>query len=124
MRSPTARTLSFLRGIGATAEVVEHWIPMTAAGFRGPLKRKDVFDCIDILCVQGAKLLGIQSTSGANHGSRITKALGSDKLRAFVATGNGFEVWSWSKKGPRGKRKLWTPRVTQLVIQGDKLIVL
>jgi hypothetical protein len=114
MRSPTARTLKYFRDQGDLAEVVEKWIPIPKHPGGGV--RRDLFDCIDVIAIQGCKLLGIQSTSGSNHASRVTKARASDKLKRFLATGNAFEVWSWAKRGPRGKRKVWTPKVTQVTI--------
>ena len=109
-------------------EVVEKWIPVSAKGFRGKLVRKDLFDCIDILCPQGMILLGIQSTDGTSHSKRVEKAKESKKLRAFMMTTCLFEIWSWSKrskrdeegklaktkKGERFKEKEWKLRVTQL----------
>ncbi len=69
------------------------------------------------MCIQGKKLVAIQSTSGSNHAARVAKAILSTKLRRFLACdGALFEVWSWAKKGARGKRKLWTPRVEQLTL--------
>jgi hypothetical protein len=108
MKQPTARTLTCLRKTGALAKVVER--------YNHYAKRR--FDCFgaDIMCVQGRKLIAIQTTSGANHAAHLTKALANREVLAWLRTGNGFEVWSWAKKGPRGKRKLWTSRVTQLCL--------
>lgn len=123
MRSPTARTLKFFRDQGHLAEVVEKWIPVPKHPGGGV--RRDLFECIDVLVIQGGKLLGIQSTSGSNHSARVTKAKASEKLARYIATGNGFEVWSWAKRGARGKRKVWTPKVTQLIIDlTGKVVVL
>lgn len=117
--SPTQRTLAHLRkDLANIPAVVEKWV--TIPGHPGGGVRRDLFDCIDILVIQGSKLVAIQATSGTNHKARIDKAKASDKLRAFCGTGNLFEVWSWSKKGPRGKVKRWTPRVTQLVLSDDR----
>lgn len=116
MRSPTARTKRYLEAQGCIVEIVERWIPIPKHPGGGI--RRDLFDCIDILCVQGSKLVAIQSTSGSNHNARVLKAIASEKLARYLGTGNVFEVWSWSKKGPRGKRKVWTPRVEQLTLNG------
>src|SRR6266853_2691141 len=109
MRSPTARTKRYLEKQGHIVEVVEKWIPIEKHPGGGV--RRDLFEVIDILCIQGGALLAIQSTSGSNHNARVTKALASPKLKAYLGTDNLFEVWSWSKKGARGKRKMWMPRV-------------
>lgn len=29
------------------------------------------------------------------------------KLRQWLLADNGFEIWSWAKKGPRGRAKTW-----------------
>jgi hypothetical protein len=121
VRSPTSHTLNFFRKQGDMAEVTEKWIPVPKHPGGGI--RRDLFECIDVMVIQGAKLLGIQSTSGSNHSARVAKALASDRLAKYIATGNGFEVWSWAKRGPRGKRKVWTPKVTQLVMNGDNKVV-
>jgi hypothetical protein len=112
MRSPTARTLQWLRKEGFTAESTEKWIPVPKHPGGGI--RRDLFGCIDIVAIQGCKLLGIQSTSGGNHNARVLKAMAEPKLAEWLATGALFEVWSWTKKGARGKRKTWQVRVEQL----------
>ena len=134
MRSPTARTKRYLEKQGCVVEVVEKWIPI--AKHPGGGIRRDLFDVIDILCVRPARLstnvhveqrshglIAIQSTSGSNHTARVKKALASHKLRLFLMTGNQFEIWSWSKKGARGKRKTWQPRIDTLVIEGGEVKV-
>lgn len=111
--SPTARTLQYFREQGCIAAVVEKWNPHAKI-------RQDLFGCIDLLVIQGRKLIAIQATSGTNHNARMTKCIGNDKLCAYLYTGNLFEIFSWSKKGPRGKAKHWVPRVTQLtVVNGE-----
>ena len=103
MRSPTAHTLQYLKANGVTVvEVVEKWIPCSPAGFRGRIIRKDLFDCIDIMAIQGSALLAIQSAAGASHAARLSKAMASPKIKAYLGTNNLFEVWTWSKKGARG----------------------
>jgi len=122
MRSPTARTKQHLEKEGWLVEVVEKWIPCTPAGYRGRIIRKDLCDCIDILAFRGECQLAIQSCAGASHATRLSKAMASAKLKAYLQTAKPFEVWSWSKKGPRGKRKVWTLRVTQLTIIDGKVV--
>ena len=108
MRSPTARTLEYLRKTGIKAAVVERYNPWAR-------KRVDVFGG-DILTING-KL--IQTTSGDNHSARLTKSLENIDVIEWISHANGFEVWSWRKGGPRGKRKVWTLRRT--VIQYNPL---
>lgn len=104
MISPTARTLRYCREeLGWVVQVVEKWNPYARI-------RQDLFGCIDIVAIAGDAIVGIQATSDANHASRVTKAMQEPRLRAWLAAGALFEVWSWGKKGPAGKRKIWTPR--------------
>lgn len=113
MRSPTALTLKYLRNQGAIAKVCEKWIPVRGDWKRG--KRVDLFGA-DVAVVQGQAFILIQSCAGSSHAARITKCKDNPDVAAFLKTRNTFEVWSWSKRGARGKRKLWTPRVSQLVL--------
>lgn len=106
--TPTARTLQYLRKRGITADVVERWI--AGAGVR-----KDFLGIIDVIALWpafagGHHIIGIQATSGTNHSSRCRKVESSPSLFFWRSAGAFMEVWSWSKRGPRGKRKLWTLR--------------
>jgi hypothetical protein len=103
MSSPTSRSLQHAKKLGWHAQVVERWNQYARV-------RQDLFGCIDVLAIAGDKLIGIQATSGNNHASRVAKALKEPRLRAWLAAGALFEVWSWAKQGKAGKRKLWTLR--------------
>jgi hypothetical protein len=122
--SPTQRTLKELRDQGCVAEVVERWI--TIPGHPGGGKRKDLFDVIDIIAcrpLQGSiieglefELLAVQATSAVNHTTRLKKAKESEGLRAYLKTGNKFEVWSWGKKKIKGQRQLWHCRAETVTL--------
>lgn len=98
--SPTQRALKVLRDQGWTVAIVEKWNPHAKV-------RQDLFGFIDLLAMKQGVLLGVQVTSTSNMNARKDKALESPNLRAWLITGNQFEVWGFAKKGPRGKRKLW-----------------
>lgn len=102
--SPTQRTLAYCRSLGWVCAVVEKWNPHAKV-------RQDLFGCIDILAltIEG-RTMGIQACAGASHAARRTKAMAESRLQDWLHCGNLFEVWSWSKQGPRGKRKVWTLR--------------
>jgi hypothetical protein len=101
--SPTARSLAECRKRGWECQVVEHYNFYT--------KRKhDLFGVIDIVACTPNGILGIQATTGDNHAARVTKSLAEPRLARWLASGARFSVWSWSKRGDRGKRKLWTLR--------------
>lgn len=111
--SPTKRTLAECRLRGWAAQVVERW-NMFGAGGRGV--RVDLFGVIDLVAIvpsgetPGA-ILGVQACAGASHSDRRNKILAEPRARAWVEAGGRLELWSWSKRGDRGKAKRWTLRV-------------
>ena len=105
--SPTARSLAELRKRGWPAQVVEQTIPRTFI-------KRDLFGCIDIIALTPEGILGIQATSnltGGNHSERRRKIDAEPRAQQWLAAGGKLEIWSWSKRGGRGERKLWTLRV-------------
>jgi hypothetical protein len=100
--TPTARSLAECRRRGWEVDVVER---------RVWRKTRDFLGCIDLIAIPPGQLpVGIQATSGSNHGARIAKAKAEPRLAAWLGAGCTFAVWSWAKKGARGKRKRWTLR--------------
>ena len=109
---PTQRTMKWLKDTGFTAQIVEKRVP-----FRNTTI--DLFGCIDVLAVRdGVGILGIQATSGTHHAARRAKAVAEPRLKEWLRCGGRFEIFSWSKRGERGKRKLWTLRREEIK-QGD-----
>lgn len=114
--SPTSRTLAECRKRGWIAQNVEQFVR-----FPPPGHRLDLFGVIDIIAIvpagavaaMGLRMtVGIQATaSAAHHAHRRDKILAEPRAKAWVEAGNGLELWSWSKRGDQGKRKLWTLRV-------------
>ena len=78
--------------------------------------RQDLFACIDIVAMDPGThtLWGIQVTSGSNHAARRAKARQIPALTLWLSCGARFAIWSYSKTGARGKRKLWTLREEEL----------
>lgn len=103
MNSPTTRSLARLKSDGWTSAIVEKWNPHARI-------RQDLFGCIDLVAVRPGCVLGVQACAGASHAARRTKAEEEPRLREWLRAGATFQVWSWSKQGPHGKRKLWTLR--------------
>ena len=102
--TPTARSLAHLRKLGATAEVVERWIPQAR-------KRKDLFGFIDIVALDGMPgTLGVQTTSAGNVSHRLEKIETACRfaMERWLEAGNRIVIHGWAKRGPRGKRKVWT----------------
>jgi hypothetical protein len=66
---------------------------------------------VDILALKpGEPVLVVQATTGANHAARRTKLDEEGFTALWEGAGVTIEVWSWSKQGPRGSRKVWTVR--------------
>lgn len=106
--SPTQRTRDELKKLGFTSAIVERWNPHAKV-------RQDLFGCLDLVAMkEGIGILGIQATSGANHAARRDKAMAEPRLKTWLLCGARFEIWSWSKKGARGKRKKWELRRDEL----------
>jgi hypothetical protein len=114
MTSPTQRTLKLLRDMGANAIVLERWNQWAR-------RRMDVWGA-DILALHGRLLMAIQATSDANHSHRVTKAIADPNVRNWLDGGVAFYIYSWGKKGPRGKRKVWKVKITQLITNADNSI--
>jgi hypothetical protein len=112
MSSPTSRTLNWLRKVGYTVGVVEKFNSFTK-------QRIDLFGFIDIVAIDGLYegCLGVQATSGSNAASRRTKIISLDTARRWLAAKNRIWVVGWSKKGAKGKRKLWTPSVSVVTLE-------
>lgn len=118
MISPSARTKQWLEARGWLVGTVERrpvpakpWITQDLFGFA------DLFACMPL---RGAVL--IQATSGNNHAARRTKIEAEPRARHVL--GSGIQVWvfSWTKGGPEGKRKLWRPRIEVARIQDESVV--
>lgn len=116
--SPTARTLAECRKRGWPAGVVEKFVR-----FPPPGHLVDLFGCLDLVAIvppfdkdgngwpEPGAILGIQACAGPSHAPRRAKILAEPRAKAWVEAGGRLELWSWSKRGDRGKQKRWTLRV-------------
>lgn len=102
MSSPTSKTLAECKKRGWTAGIVERRLTRFVM--------QDFLGCIDIIAITPGGIVGIQATSGSNHAARVSKSRAEPRLAAWLGAGCTFAVWSWAKRGPRGKRKLWALR--------------
>jgi hypothetical protein len=109
MSSPTSRTQKHLRDRGYHVANCERKLPATARGWRGPLLTQDLYGFIDTLAVDAFGVLAVQSTTDTHHNARKKKAIASPSF-ALLSRHFRIEIWSWAKRGARGKRKLWTLR--------------
>ncbi len=102
MKQPTQRSLELLRKLGYAAQVVERWNQWAK-------RRVDLFGCIDILAMHPEHgLLAVQATTATNLSARVAKCKAEPLCRRFVEQAGQFEIWSWAKRGERGKRKTWS----------------
>jgi hypothetical protein len=99
MSSPTSRSLEHLRKQGYLAQVVEKWIPQVK-------RRVDLFGFVDILAIRDDEVLGVQSTSGDNVASRVTKIAEHANVAAVRKAGIRIVVHGW-RKNAAGR---WTLR--------------
>ena len=112
---PTQRSLDYLRKEGYTVAIAKkfnHFIKI----------RQDLFGWIDICAIHPEKqgVLGVQTTSTPNLSARIKKAIALDSLRVWLQAGNVAEFHGWAKRGPRGKRKLWTLKKKIITLEDIK----
>ena len=103
--TPSARTKKLLAELGYASDDAERRITRTI--------KKDLFGIIDIVAIRPGEIFGVQATSASNHSSHVKKALAEPKLLLWLLAGGRFEVWSWGKKGARGKVKKWRVRKTK-----------
>ena len=82
--------------------MVERWNPWAKI-------RQDVFGA-DILALRPGEFLAVQCTSGSNHAARREELTTDGFVDLWNSAGACIEIWSWSKQGPRGKRKTWQLR--------------
>jgi hypothetical protein len=113
MSSPTQRSLQWLRDRGWLAHVVERRIPY----------KNITVDCFggDILAVHALRkeTALIQTTSASNANKRIAKCTEAEsetgmEVQTWIEAGNKFFVHGWGKTGPRGKKKEWEVKITEL----------
>lgn len=115
--TPTQRALKDLRELGYTAQVVEKRVPYKNI-------TQDLFGCIDIVAMRrgtvktalgwattpSSGIVGIQVCAGASHAVRREKILDEPRARLWLQCGGSVEIWSYAKRGARGKRKTWQLR--------------
>lgn len=110
MPSPTQRSLQKLRNEGYDPAIVEHWNPFAKI-------RQDLWNCLDIIAVDGSGVLGVQVTSGAHVANRLTKLRKNPLVPVIMASGIRIEIHGWRKLRSRAKKKVrerWECRVVAL----------
>ena len=121
--SPTQRSLAFLRKSGFTACIVEKFLP-ARGGMKFP-RRIDAFGFGDLLACRGntghvsfrdgpnslpSQIVLVQTTTAVHMADHRAKILAIPEFYKWKEAGGLVLLHGWSKKGPRGKRKLWQVR--------------
>ena len=88
-KSPTQRSLEYLRELGYHCEVVEKWNPWKRV-------RQDLWGWCDILAIRRDEVLAVQVTA-AGVAARIKKIQESDTIAAVRDAGIRVEIHGWRK---------------------------
>lgn len=109
----TARSSDWLKKRG--------WIVSNVEKFNSFIKRRfDAFGLGDLLAARPETGIGlIQCTTGSNAAAHVDKALEQPYLIVWLRSGGSFHIHAWSLAGPRGKRKKWTLRILEAVIESN-----
>ncbi len=114
--SPTSRSLKVLRAQGYTCGVVEKWNAHVGI-------RQDFCGGIDVIAFRGQRdymgidretfftrpvVVGVQCCASSGLAAHRTKLLAELRMREWIAAGGRLVLHAWSKKGAKGRRKLWT----------------
>jgi hypothetical protein len=111
--SPTQRTKAVLKKQGVPHQITEHWNQWAR-------KRIDLFGFIDIVALTEEGIVGIQTTSSSNHSARKAKILAEPRAKAWLEAGGIISIWTWGRKGARGKRKLWSSHEECITLEDFK----
>jgi hypothetical protein len=92
-KSPTQLTIDYLYAEGAQlVQKVEVWNPFAR-------KRKDLFDCWDVLAVKDGQTIAVQTTSRGNISARANKIAESESTPHLRRAGWTLHIYGWDK-GP------------------------
>jgi hypothetical protein len=111
------RTLGLLRRLGWRAESVERFIPQIK-------RRRDLFRFVDVLAyrVNPPVTLAVQAY-GRERAAHLERLFSDDRVREAMfdwvrgRPARYLVLVGWIKGGPRGRRKLWIPRI-EVVLPG------
>ena len=115
MTTNTSRTLRYLRDHGYKAEVVEKYLSFAK-------RRKDLFDIIDIIAIDGKNILGVQSCSGSTFAEHDKKIIACPAATLWLASGGLLWLIGWRKKKLfRGSKAVrWEERIKEYQLKGVK----
>jgi len=122
MSSPAARSTKHLRNFGFIVCRLEQTLHMPGRPWGN---KKDAFGFGDLLAAHPTgtsrkphwinikslpRIALVQVTSGSNHDARKNKILAEPLAQKWKDADGMILLHSWAKRGPRGKRKVWTLR--------------
>lgn len=84
----TQRTIKMMRDQGYTVATVEYFNYYTK-------RKKDLFGCIDLLCIGNGETIAIQVTSKSNMSARIKKIEASEALPEMLRSKWRILVHGW-----------------------------
>lgn len=97
--SPTELSLKLFRSQGYLAEVVERWLPRANV-------RKDLFNVIDLIAIDGKCIAGVQVTTLSSYRSHVAKLKEYDaNLKLWLSSGGQFIMHCWGTRSVN-KRKV------------------
>jgi hypothetical protein len=110
---PMQRSLKHLKDNGWTVAIVEKWKHFPGMKFG---VRQDVWGFGDILAcrnwiepkLERTQIALIQTTDHTSIAKHRAKILGIPEFEKWKAAGGLVLLHGWAKRGPRGKRKVWT----------------
>jgi hypothetical protein len=88
-KSPNSRSKAHMEKLGYIVDIVERRLPR---GF----VTKDLYGFIDLLCVKGEDIVGVQATSGAHVADRVAKIVEHDNW-PLVCKAIRVVVHGWRK---------------------------
>ena len=114
--SPTQRTLKELRKRGYMCDIVERWLPIPG----GHGRRRDLFNIIDIIAINGELVLGVQScgNSFSAHWKKLTIDEAENTRDWLTVPTTRLEIWAWRKVKVKrgGKAMRWQPRIKTVTL--------
>ena len=101
-KSPTQRSLEYLREQGMKPWICEYWNSFSR-------KRVDLFGCIDLLCIGNGQTWAVQTTS-TGVSARIQKIRESEYFHVMLESGWRVFVHGW-RKNSKGR---YVQRIVEL----------
>jgi len=113
------RTLAYCKEQGRKSGIVERFIKSKGFGHRS-----DLFNIIDIICLDDEKgIVGVQST-GTAHTQHIRKIVEEEEWNTRDWLKHApLELISWRKvlKKKGGKLKVYKPRIVDFYLEGEEI---